>query len=442
MKNSITFLLLLMSSFLSINIYAQVIEISVVDSYSKPILGYEVFIDGILKESNLNQKTSTFNVTLNEKVEIKHPYFEIFSFALPNTISRDDTLKKIITLSPKFQEFDEFSVIGSKFKEVFDEKNEFVIDYYLYPKESQVLLTKLKNGTHLKLIREGATIDSLAMNFKAESLFLDALGNFFLFGEKDIHQFNIVNDKFIFTQSDEIDLFNKTIKDAVSLKANCAVYEKFSMLNQLYSLVKIENGEGKVIYDYLEKENYERASHFYNKTVNYYMTIIPEKDNVILMGLWDGDLMTLNGHPNNELEQLGINTNEKIMAMTSWSDKITSKPINVQSFGLMNQLLVLNGENDSIIHINYENLNVIKAIPSKAHLTGDYFFDYFYDQIYMITDTKGIKQVYKLNVNTGESSLIADLSEIHQPRNIKVINDQVYFLVLDKNGFNRLVKVN
>ncbi|RFC54249.1 hypothetical protein [Brumimicrobium aurantiacum] len=439
MRN-ITLLLFVLS--LLLNAHSQHLEINVIDENNQPVFGYSVYENGFFIKKHTNEKTLLLEVTHNTSLEVKHPFYNSFGFQIPTSVKKEDTIRQLITLSPKHQDFEEIDIIGSKYQEVFDEKNEFILDYCLYPKKSIVLLTRMNKQKYLKLLRKEKTIDSLILDFNPDHLFRDARGNFFVVGKENVVQFNIINDKFSFQKKESITDFNKTLKNAISLQADYAVYEHFSMHNQYYSLIKIHNGNGESVYSFLANEKYIRALYHYNKTVIHYMSIIPEKDNVILMGLWDGDLMSLNSHPNTGLEQKGINTNEEIMSLTSWSDKITSKPINIKAFGLLESLIVLNSECDSIIHLDYGNLAIKEEIPTKSNLSGDYYFDYFYNQIFIIETKNGKKEVYALNISNGKSKLIADLSEIYQPRNIKIMNNKVYFLVLDKSGFNRLLSVN
>jgi len=436
------FVLLLLTFGLFPFAFSQVLEIRVLDENQHYVSGYTVVVNDSLKKINSKEKSMYFTIISNSKFEIKHPLFSSYEFKIYATNTAEDTIRRVITISSQYQDLDEVQIFGTKFNEIDNRENEFIIDYYPYLNEKTVLLTKYNNQCYLKLSKLSVTLDSTNLDLKASQIFIDALGNFFVIGNKKVMQFNIVEDKFVFQKRFDFESFERTLENAVALYKDYGIYVSFSMHNQLYSLIRVQNGKNESIYSFFEKEKYKRALYFYNRTVNYYMATIPEKDNLILMGIWDGDLMSLNSHPNTELEQVGINPNKEIMGMTSWSDKITSNPLSIETFGLIDQLVILNGENDSITHISYENLKISKEIASKTHLTGDYFFDYFYNQIYMIADKKGTKQIFKIDINTGDTKLIADLSEIHQPRNIKVINDQVYFLVLDKSGYNRLLKVN
>ena len=122
------------------------------------------------------------------------------------------------------------------------------------------------------------------------------------------------------------------------------------------------------------------------------------------------------------------------------SDKIASKPLNVTKYGLTDKMIILDGVKDSVIQINNETLKTSKT-KAQFEFSGEYFKDYFYDNVYMYSKNKGEVTVSKINIDDGTANKIAQLTDIYQPLNIKVINDKVFFTVLDENKFNRIIEV-
>lgn len=75
------------------------------------------------------------------------------------------------------------------------------------------------------------------------------------------------------------------------------------------------------------------------------------------------------------------------------------------------------------------------------HFVRRLFQRLFYDNIYMYSNrAKGIS-ILKINIEDGTSTEIAQLTDIRKPRNIKVMNDKVFFTVLDENSYNRIIEV-
>lgn len=423
--------------------YSQTIELSIQNDQNKAVKWYSIYINDVLLEKNIYQTIFHFQVVKEEKIEIKHPRYVDYQLPIPNNLSKDDTLRKLVQLPARLQEFEEVTILGQKFTEAYNERNEFIEDYYLLPQNKVVVLVRYKGENYLQIINErNEKIEILKLDFRANSIFLDPLNNFFLLNKKEAVQFNIVNDQIILNKTIENQEFDEKLKNLIVASNNYAIYDVFSLHNQKYSLIKIKEGKPKSIFEYFNFNKFKNASYHYNKTVALYNTIIHENDNIIKMGIWDGDLMTLNSNLNPDAEKIQLDENSSIIEMTSWSDKIASKPLNLSSYSLLDELIILNGEVDSIIKIDYNSLKIIKETSTKRSLTGNYFHDYYYNNIYMIEDVKGTKQVYKIDIETGELELIADLSDIHHPRNIKIINDEVYLLFLDKSGFNSLLKFN
>jgi hypothetical protein len=340
----------------------------------------------------------------------------------------------------KIQNLDEFIVSGSKYQNVFKNRDEFIIDYFPLPSNKFFVITRLKRDYYIKIIDEFEDEKIIKqLDFKPEEIFLDAMGNFHLITKDSVFQVYVEQDSIHLMKPIGKYEFEKELGKLVSLRNNGAIHQIINKHNQLFSLTQLNNGEINIVYQIFHSEQYKMAVHYYNKTVAFYMRTIREADNVILMGIWDGTLMTLNtGFPKDNVE---MNSDDLlIIGMIGWSDKIASKPLNVKTYGLNEEIIILDGVNDSIVKIRNEDLNTEK-IKTQFTFSGDYFHDYFYDKLYMFSDEKGGIIVSKINTDDGTLKEITQIADIRQPRNIKVMNDSVYFTVLDENGFNRIVKV-
>jgi hypothetical protein len=369
-------------------------------------------------------------VKSNDEIIIKHELYKDFSFQIPGDLKKMDTITKVVDLIPNFQVFDEFVVSSSKYQNVFKNENEFIIDYFPIPYDKFLVITHVKRSYYIKIIDEsGNEKIKKKLAFKPKEIFLDAMGNFHLIEKDSVFQ--------LYAEIDSIHImppiskyhFKSTLEELVLLSNDKAFYQKYTRHNQSFSVAEMNDKEVNNLYQCFDLEQYKTAVYHYNKVVNYYMRNTPEEDNIILMGIWDGNLMTLN------------NYDVEIVEMTTWSDKIASSPLNVKAFGLNDEIIILNGVRDSIVKIDNETLNLQK-VKTKFSLTGEYYHDYFYDDLYMFYDDKKGTIVSKIDTDNGTLNKIIQITDIRQPRNVKVINNKVFFTVLDENGFNRIIKVN
>ena len=61
---------------------------------------------------------------------------------------------------------------------------------------------------------------------------------------------------------------------------------------------------------------------------------------------------------------------------------------------------------------------------------------------YAITENKGIFSLHSIDLLSGRVSKVFNLAEFNFPKNIKVIDDWVYFIRPTQTGFNKLYRVD
>jgi hypothetical protein len=424
---------------------SQVLELKILNDESNKISSYSISINNKLKVKTLNESTVFLNVTANDTILVEHANFKFDYFVIPNSITVSDTLRKIMELS-SIQILEEVKITYQKYENVSTNKNENIIDYFLYPDDLLILLTKTKNNYYLKLkkVNSSDCYDSLIIEFSFSEIYRDPLGNFFLLGKKNAQQFNIIDEKFYLFEAVLKSEFDNFILPLISRIDDLAVFETWSDHNQRYSLI-VQNQKSKLfLFDYFDSKKFENASYHYKRAVDYYMQITHEKDNVILMGIWDGNLMTLCTHPNYELEMDAIDPTGDLIRMTAWSDKIASKKLKINTFDLLEYLVILNAETNSMHIINkaeIEKLKISKVINFDFSLTNNYFLDYFYDNLFMFDREEHKTVVYRLDIEKGSRQKIAQITDFKHPENIKVIDNKVYFSILDENQYTRVLRV-
>ncbi|RYM31502.1 hypothetical protein ERX46_16485 [Brumimicrobium glaciale] len=413
-------------------IVAQTLRLAIQDE-GKLIYYTTILKNGIFHSTN-SKNTISIPVKSLDEIMVRHENYEDYSFQVSDGLNSNDTINKIIRLTPLYdtlniQVFDEFTFSSSKYQNAFKNKDEFIIDYYPFPLNHFYVITRIKREYYVKIIDGiGEELITSKLNFKPEEIFLDAIGNFHLIAKDSVYQIFPTNDSIHLMKAISIENFEVDLRNLVALGKNGAFHQNMSLHDQYFAISRIIDKNVTDIFQTFDAEGYENASYHYNAVVNFYMRTTPDRDNIINMGIWDGKLMSLNNH--------GF----QIMIMTVWSNKIASIPLNVKSYGLKENIIVLDGVRDSVFQIDNETF---KTKEAKAHfsLSGDYFKDFFYDNIYMYSSHKGGIVVSKINIVEGTSSEIAQLSDIRKPKNIKVLNDKVFFTVLDDNRYNRIIEV-
>ncbi|PWH86646.1 hypothetical protein [Brumimicrobium oceani] len=444
MKLKQRLLFILLSPYILI---AQTLHLAI-ETESPRMRTITVFVnDNLFKKET--KRTLFIPIKSSDRITIQQELYSDFNYSIPQGLKKEDTIYKTIKLIPKtenmrVQNLEEFSVSNSKYQNLFKNKNEFIIDYYPFPEDKFFVITRLKGTYYIKMINEiGNELLVSPLNFKPTEIFLDVIGNFHLIAKDSVYQIYTETDAIFLMKAISKHDYEKNIENLVALGEYGAFHQNLSLHNQNYTVSKVINKNANNIYQTFDSEQYKTAEHYYNRAIGFYMGNTRNEENIISMGLWDGDLMTLN-HSFETRKSSSCNNGGgaklDISGFISWSEKIASKPLNVKSYGLSEKIIVLDGVKDSVFQIQYSTLEEDKS-KAKFELSGEYFKDYFYDEVYMYSNEKGEITVSKINPTKGTSTNISQLTGIHEPRNIKVLNNKVFFTVLDKNQFNRIVQV-
>ena len=416
-------------------IHSQIMILSVIDEDYNGLSDCEIYKNDTLI-AVLEHEKNTIELPINSKdvVLIKKEMFKAARFEISQAVSKEDTLLKTVFLIPEYQKLDEVIISDSDYKTIFQKENHFIIDYHPLPNNKVLIANRIKGINYLRLISEDDKINhKLTLSFKPKKIEQDAFGNIHLLSKDSVYQLSIKeesNNFIAFVAKITVHDYNQYISNLICIQNNRAVFQQLMEHNQYYQLIcHQKNREDAIIYSSFDESRYKNAISGYNKAIRRYFEVTPESENVILLGLWDGKLMHL---PSND---------KKLLQMTAWYETIVSKPLNVTAFGMLNNLVVLDGVKDSIILINHKNNEIKEQVNANFKMTNNYFLDYFHDKLYMISNEKSGMEIYKINIASGTTEFITKIKSIHHPRNIKVSNNHVYFTAMEENGFNRLYKL-
>ena len=410
--------------------FGQTLRLNITNEKEEIIEDVIIYKNKIAQNSKLNlYKIHEFDVKTGDEILIQHEFYKDFVFHVKE---ENDTIYKLVQLLSEYQLFDEIEISNEKYKRIFQQDNNFIIDYYPLPRGQILIIKKIQKDNYIELLNsEGKSTYIEGLTFKPKKIELDAIGNMHLVSKDSVYQIHANSDgKVDIVSTISVNKYYQYISNLINLQNSYAVYQNYSLHNQEYKLIARNNIKpDSVIFKVFDVKRYESASYEYSKAINRYNSTTSEDKNVIKLGLWDGDLMTL---PSDDLT---------LLTVTGWYKNVVSKPLNVAAFGMIDDLIVLNGVSDKILHISYKNFDIIKKKKLDYKLTGQYFHDYFFNSLYMIGNLNGKTNIFKINVNDGNIKTTREISDFQYPENIKVSNNKLYFLVKKENGFNELFQL-
>lgn len=421
-------------AFLTLNTHSQVLIGTVTDSEYNPLVQAEIQ-DTTSRKSAVCDLFGSFilNITSNSVLEISHPEYASRFFPIV-TEQNTDTIYLNFLLTEKTQSISEVIITSDRLKKVVDQKSINVVDYL--PFNDFILVIKSKN-TNRFLSLEG--IDTTFAEFdlgkiKAKALFEDCYGNIHLLDKDSAYQIWI-DSGFHVVSTASIERFNKLLKPCIADFSENNVFYNFTNRNRKYTLTSIDkkSKQKEFFFHTHDKVGESVATSYFWSIIRIYNQAIPEYANMITLGVWDGNLLTLNF------------SSPEFDRMVTWYLKIRAVELNINAFRKNNNLIVFDQFSDSIHVFNDQNNQMIsRTYPfEKGSKVFDVIQDRFNSTFYEQKIEKGVYTLTSLNhvFENGSPNKQITISEIPFATNMKVFNDWVYFTVLE-NNFNRLYRMN
>ena len=412
---------------------SQVLIGTVVDSEYNTI-GFANVYDTINKKQVTCDFVGNFILNLEEQtvLEISHSEYENKEFSI-SANHQSDTIFMTFVLNQKVQLVPEVIVTSERLKRMTDQSNINIVDYLPF-KDFILAIKTSKSKKMLSIEGVDTTLQTFNLGkIKAKKLVEDCYGNIHLLSKDSAYQIWIDSSlQFISTSS--IEKFNRLLKPCVADFSEQNVFNNFTNRNRKYTLTSIDKKtKEKDHFFHLHDEVGEQVarSHYWSIIIHYYKHI-PEHKNMIELGVWDGNLLSLNLY------------DPDFDRMIVWYLKIRAAELNIQTFQNENSLIVFDQFSDSIRIFDEKN-KVIKEL-SYAFAKGSTVFPILQDRytnvFYDLSIAQGVYTLTAITPTYDESISPRQLtiSEVPFATNIKIYNDWVYFLI-EENGYNGLHRI-
>lgn len=415
---------LIVAVFLGLNLLSQILVIDVKDDMDNYVDGYSIYKNSELIKSSADF-VSILNGSLYDTIVVKKYNLASLDYVIE---SLQDTIKITFNLLPKIQEINQIVLSYERQKKIAGEENENIIDYYFYPESNAYLIIKSSKGEYYLEKKIGAFSVNWLLNFKPKSLFLDVLGNTHIVSKDSVYQIWI-DDSLNYISVIPIFVFENRIKPLIYKNSNFLFYQNYSNHNQCFELTKTDSSNRpKIISKSFDKVSFNVANSEYNEIIKLYYLETTSLNNVIINGSWNGDIKDLG-------------ETAELLNKIVWYSKIRSKPIDCQSFGMIDCLIVLNLFENKIekFNLNGDFLGVIKltSLDLKDKIL---IYDYFFDAIYIFGILNEEKLLFKINIESGTLQKVCVL-ENRDPHNLKVVGNFLYFLERNESGYRKLYKM-
>ena len=405
-------------------LHSQMVAITVKDELDNDLKNFSVY-----KNSNFIGQSSDYvyflKCALSDTIQIKKDGLHSFDFIIQSSA---DTTYHTFILLPKVQDVDAVSVTKQTNKTLAGDLNDNILDFFYFPDQQTFLLLKSNKGAYYLEQKTDLTSRSYILNFKPQSLFLDIFGNTHIISKDSTYQIWI-DDSLNYISIIPKKLFETKIKPLIYKNSDFVLYENYTLHNQCYVLSKTDKSNNVyVVSKSFDKVAYNVANVEYNEVIKLYNEQTPQFDNVISNGTWNG-----------QLEMLGENSD--LLNQIIWYKNVRAKPIDCHSFGLIDNIILVNFFNEQIEKYSFNGAlaEIVKLAPAKIK-NGELIYDYFYAAIYVFgRDEKNTHTIYRINTTSGEYEFVSSMKGKH-PEMIKIVGKDIFYLERNEAGYRKLYK--
>ncbi len=411
------------------SLLAQNVQLAIIDSLNHPIYGATVYKNST-KIGTFYSEIVSFNAKAKDTLRVKANFYEDYEVVLKEEDFYEDTLRMKIMLIPKARLLDEVIINAEETSSYYNVENSNVIDYFPYGDLCFYAL-KEKGERYVQLNSCNKVINKAKINFIATKFFLDVFGNFHLLSADSAYQMWSNEAELNWLDPVSIAVFNEQVQPLVGKTDSSVFTQKYEYANKFYKIKLIQNDTVKFCYSTFDKIGYRVAQTQENKIIGMYYASVPSHENIIELGLWDGNFV-----------QLQTFHNRKITAEIGWYKAALDNPIKCQAFGMEKCIAVVDFFRDSVALLDYKTGELLQnsklqTPTTKACFT---FYDYFYDVIYFLENTGNGLDIYELNPADGTTKKLKGIYGIPFVENIKISGDWVYFEVRERTGFNQIYR--
>jgi hypothetical protein len=329
-----------------------------------------------------------------------------------------------ITLKIKPIEMDSFTVVEKK-------HIDFVMDF------------EISNGVVYSLIRRDRNKYIKAYDIKKtwlqtkivpkdiERLKKDCFGNIHVISSDSVNQIFALKNEIITIATYSISDFNSQIKPCEVSLNNRIVASNLRQHNQQLIIDLYHNQVKTQLASIWDENASKNAAAYHSEIIRLYYQNTPQRQNIIELGVWDGDLVKLSvpfavRNPDGRIIRSG-STVEQI----GWYQNVAAKPLYCPVFGYDNNLVLFNLYNGQITHFDIAG-NQIKSTDIGFQKDKDWIEQIIFDEVnkvfYTTYQVQNNYVLMEVDMETGLLSEVRSICKGCYPENIQVYGNELFYV--------------
>ncbi len=315
--------------------------------------------------------------------------------------------------------------------------------------DKTLILENKKSKSELKVIdNEGNNISNIKFDSLYNEIFIDFFSNFILVGEHYCQQIRFDDDYFIekvanFSRKD----FEEKLRVGVRKFGDCFVFKDKPLIINNYYARRDHNKsigyfyinpndsvvERHQIHRFVDEEGYKAAAALYAEIISLYHAFSDENDDLIKLGFWDGNLMSIMPEPECSFAiEAPCGWRTRCFVYINQYIKLDAKPLNISVFDKDNILYFIYLDEMKLLSFD-GNFNLLSEKTITIGDNAKYFInnileDKVSNSIYGVFVKDGISYLSSLDLNNASFYNFKKASNYIYPNLLK-INDNISYCV-------------
>ncbi len=327
-----------------------------------------------------------------------------------------DTTYIRFSLKPNTEQINAFTVTAEASNYYYRDLNSVLLDYYVENGDLRLLIKK-GNRHFLRVCVENLPQKDIKLDFRPLEFYRDCMNNQHIIAKDSIYQVFINNYSMNIIYTASIKEFKEKLEPCIATFSEEVVFQQYEKYNQriLYFSINRKNRRKNKFTTVSNKIGQLYASDLRKDLIVYYMQHVPERENIIALGVWNGNVDDLAPPDRDFFERM------------VYYKKIASKPIYSPAFIYGDSLLVFNHV-DGLKEVYSQFGKELNKIPIEYHKTKHWDEQIIKDNksFYATFYNNGIISLKKIDLKTGKLKKHTEISGISNPDKLKIFNGFAY----------------
>jgi hypothetical protein len=258
----------------------------------------------------------------------------------------------------------------------------------------------------------------------------DCFGNIHLISEDSVKQIFVHNNEIVTISDFSISNFQEKLEPCVAAFDDKIIMSKYANHDQQLTFDLYHNTAVTHVANIWDKEASKVAQAYYSEIIRLYYQNTPEGQNIIELGVWDGDLMKLSVLYTKAANGGALRSGWTVEQI-GWYENVAAKPIYCPVFVKNNYILIFDFVNDQL---NKYDKDGKLFSTSNIHFHKDkgwveqVFFNQETQKLYTAYHVKNAFFVKEIDISTGLVNNEFEICKSCYPEQISVYMKELFYV--------------